>query len=236
TNGSSPNTTSNSTTSTTSTSSTTTTSTPSTTTSTSSTTTTSTPSTTTSTSSTTTTSTPSTTTSTSSTTTTSTPSTTTSTTAPMTPSAPLTATAIFNMIFSIKETFDPALSNTSSLQFAEKSTNIRNQVEPLYKKAFKNFILMKIVQFRNGSTVTENKIYMNSSGPNVTATEVKNILFNGLPNLNFTVDPNSIKVTQILGNPTTTPTSNSMSPVIASSLSMIWMSLLTLLLSVALHF
>ncbi|KAF4071279.1 hypothetical protein AMELA_G00271400 [Ameiurus melas] len=146
----------------------------------------------------------------------------------MTPSAPLTATAIFNMIFSIKETFDPALSNTSSPQFAAKSTNIRNQVEPLYKKAFKNFALMQIVKFRNGSTVTESNIYMNSSGPNVTATEVKNILINGLSNLNFIVDPNSIKVTQTLGN--------SMSPVIASSLSMIWMSLLTLLLSVALHF
>ncbi|MCI4394753.1 hypothetical protein PGIGA_G00172380 [Pangasianodon gigas] len=87
---------------------------------------------------------------------------------------------------------------------------------------------MKIVKFKNGSTVTESTLSFSSNGPTVNATQVKNTLLDGLKNLTFTVDPNSINVTQTLGN--------SMPPVIASSLSVIWMSLLSLLLSVALQF
>ncbi|MCI4394759.1 hypothetical protein PGIGA_G00172350 [Pangasianodon gigas] len=128
----------------------------------------------------------------------------------------------------ISETFDAALANTSSPQFAAKASSIRTQVEPLYKKAFKNFIIMKIIKFWSGSIVTESTLFFSPNGPNVNATQVKNTLLDGLKNLTFTVDPNSINVTQTLGN--------SMPPVIASSLSVIWMSLLSLLLSVALHF
>ncbi|KAK2865897.1 hypothetical protein Q7C36_001953 [Tachysurus vachellii] len=99
-------------------------------------------------------------------------------------------------------------------------------VEPLYKKAFNNFILMQILNFRSGSTITESKLYMDSSGPDVTVTQVKDVFLNGLKNFNFSVNPGSIMVKQI---------GNSVPPVIASSVSMIWMSLLTLLLSLALH-
>ncbi|MCI4394752.1 hypothetical protein PGIGA_G00172340 [Pangasianodon gigas] len=87
---------------------------------------------------------------------------------------------------------------------------------------------MKIIKFRSGSIVTESNLFFSPNGPNVNATQVKNTLLDGLKNLTFTVDPNSINVTQTLGN--------SMPPVIASSLSVIWMSLLSLLLSVALQF
>ncbi|XP_047665724.1 cell wall protein DAN4-like [Tachysurus fulvidraco] len=142
------------------------------------------------------------------------------------PTTPQNATAIFNLTFSINETFDPALANTSSSQFAKKSTYIRNQVEPLYKKEFKNFILMQIIKFRNGSTITESNLYMDSSAPNVTLTQVKDIFLSGLTNFNFSVIPDSITVNQI---------GNSVPPVIASSVSMMWMSLLTLLFSLALH-
>ncbi|XP_060773222.1 probable maltase-glucoamylase 2 isoform X2 [Neoarius graeffei] len=142
-------------------------------------------------------------------------------------STPQIVTAIFNLIFSINETFNAALANTSSPQFSTKSKQIRNGVEPLYKKAFQNFLLMQILNFKNGSILTNSTLSFGPGG-SVTEAQVKDTLRKGLANLNFSVDPNSISATQILGN--------SMPPVIASSLSMIWLSLLSLLLSVALHY
>ncbi|KAG7314268.1 hypothetical protein KOW79_022764 [Hemibagrus wyckioides] len=129
----------------------------------------------------------------------------------------------------INETFDSALASNSSPQFGAKAANIRSQVEPLYKKTFKNFILMQILRFKNGSIITESKLYMDPSGSNVTATQVKDVLLNGISNgnLTFQIDRGSINVTEI---------GNSTPPVIASSVSMICMSLLSLLLSLALHF
>ncbi|XP_058239992.1 mucin-21-like isoform X3 [Hemibagrus wyckioides] len=143
------------------------------------------------------------------------------------PPTPENASAVFNLTFSISETFDSALASTCSPQFGAKAANIRNQVEPLYKKAFKNFILMQILRFKNGSIIAESKLYMDPSGSNVTATQVKDVFLNGIAIFNFNVDPASIRVTQI---------GNSMPPVIASSVSMICMSLLSLLLSLTLHF
>ncbi|XP_034158096.2 streptococcal hemagglutinin isoform X1 [Pangasianodon hypophthalmus] len=142
--------------------------------------------------------------------------------------SPPVVAASFSLIFSINETFVPALADTSSALFLEKSANISNEVVPLYKKDFDEFIRMEILILRNGSIVTESILFFGPNAANVTAAQVKNTLLNGLKNLTFTVDPNSIRVTQIFGN--------SMPPVIASSLSVIWMSLLSLLLSVALHF
>ncbi|KAK3523343.1 hypothetical protein QTP86_029858 [Hemibagrus guttatus] len=146
------------------------------------------------------------------------------------PPTPQNATAVFNLTFSINEAFDSALASNSSPQFVAQATNIRSQVEPMYKEAFNNFILMQILQFRSGSIITESKLYMDSSclyGTKVTAKQVKDVFLNGLPNFKFIVDPASIRVTQI---------DNSMPPVMASSASMICVSLLSLLLSFALHF
>ncbi|KAG7314267.1 hypothetical protein KOW79_022763 [Hemibagrus wyckioides] len=180
-------------------------------------------------SSTTNTSTPSTSTNSSTTNTTSTTSAPTTSSTTNIPPAPQNATQIFNLTFSINETFDSALASNSSPQFGAKAANIRSQVEPLYKKTFKNFILMQILRFKNGSIITESKLYMDPSGSNVTATQVKDVLLNGISNgnLTFQIDRGSINVTEI---------GNSTPPVIASSVSMICMSLLSLLLSLALHF
>ncbi|MCI4395901.1 hypothetical protein PGIGA_G00261010 [Pangasianodon gigas] len=141
---------------------------------------------------------------------------------------PPVVAASFSLIFSINETFVPALADTSSALFLAKSANISNEVVPLYKKDFDEFIRMEILILRNGSIVTESILFFGPNATTVTVARVKNTLLNGLKNLTFTVDPNSIRVTQIFGN--------SMPPVIASSLSVIWMSLLSLLLSVALQF
>ncbi|KAF5886633.1 cell wall protein DAN4-like, partial [Clarias magur] len=69
-------------------------------------------------------------------------------------------------------------------------------VEPSYSKTYKNFKNVNIFQFRQGSTWVESNIYFNSSGPNVTTSEVKKTFLNGLSTLDFTVIPNSIDVTQ----------------------------------------
>ncbi|XP_060771978.1 uncharacterized protein LOC132882893 [Neoarius graeffei] len=135
-------------------------------------------------------------------------------------------TEVFTLIFRIKETFVPALANPNSKQFKDKAEKVTREIEPLYKKAFKNFHLMQIFQFRNGSIVTHSLMSF-LSGANVTDTKVKDVLAKGVNSLTFPVEPNSINVTLVI--------SNSMPPVIASSLSMIWMSLLPLLLSAALH-
>ncbi|XP_053335626.1 uncharacterized protein LOC128508357 [Clarias gariepinus] len=149
-----------------------------------------------------------------------------------TTSEPEIATAVFDLTFSIKETFDPALAISNSPKFLEKAKNIRSQVEPLYSKSFKNFMRMEIVQFRSGFVV-DSSVYFSSSGPNVTASDVKKTLLNGLSSLDFPVISASISAIQVLGSGSA---GNSMPPVIASSLSLIWMSLLSLLLSLALHF
>ncbi|KAF7687030.1 hypothetical protein HF521_015423 [Silurus meridionalis] len=107
------------------------------------------------------------------------------------------------------------------------STNIRNQVNPFFRRNFTNFIDMQILKFSNGSTITTSNLYMNSNGPNATASQVKTVFLSGLNTFTFRVDPNSVNVTQTLAN--------SMAPVIASSLSIICISLLSLLLSMASH-
>ncbi|XP_053335625.1 uncharacterized protein LOC128508356 [Clarias gariepinus] len=141
---------------------------------------------------------------------------------------PADVTAVFVLIFSINETFNQALADTNSPQFATKAKNIRSQVEPLYSKHYKNFKSMDILQFSNGSTKTLANLNFNSNGPNVTESDIKKTLLDELVNLTFPVIPNSINAIQILGN--------SMPPIIASSFSMIWMSVLSLLLSLSLHF
>ncbi|XP_053343999.1 uncharacterized protein LOC128514258 [Clarias gariepinus] len=145
---------------------------------------------------------------------------------------PTTTTAspisqVFSLIFSINSTFFAALADTSSSLFAAYASNITSQIEPLYRTAYSNFARMQILTFSNGSTVVQSLLFINSNGSDVNVTSIRNTLINGLNSLNFTVLSNSVTVTQTFGN--------SMSPVIGSPLSMMWMSLLSLLLTVALR-
>ncbi|KAG7314280.1 hypothetical protein KOW79_022776 [Hemibagrus wyckioides] len=154
---------------------------------------------------------------------TSTDATTTSTTITSTTVSPA---AVFLLIFSVNESFVPALANPNSQQFKDKANNISSEVGPLYKKTISTFLFMKINGFRSGSIVTNSSVLFSSG--NVTSAQVKESFVSGLSNLTFKVDPSSVSVTQTVGN--STP------PVIASSVFMICMSLLSLLLSFALHF
>ncbi|KAK3523363.1 hypothetical protein QTP86_029842 [Hemibagrus guttatus] len=154
---------------------------------------------------------------------TSTGATTTSTTITSTTVSPA---AVFLLVFSINENFVPALADSNSQQFKDKANNITSEVGPLFKKKLSNFLLMQILSFKNGSIVTNSAMLFSSN--NVSLAQVKDTFVSGLSNLTFSVNPNSIDITQTVGN--------SMPPVMASSVSMICVSLLSLLLSFALHF
>ncbi|KAF7687007.1 hypothetical protein HF521_015400 [Silurus meridionalis] len=123
--------------------------------------------------------------------------------------------SVFGLTFSIIETFYPALVDSKSTEFSTKAKNITDQVSPLYRKDF-NFIRMEIIIFRNGSILTDSILVLGNL--NVTTAQMKSTFLNGLINLTFPVDPNSVKFTRFYGN--------SMPPAITGSLSVIWMSLL----------
>ncbi|KAL7841680.1 hypothetical protein SRHO_G00253710 [Serrasalmus rhombeus] len=138
--------------------------------------------------------------------------------------------AKFNVSFSISDTFDSNLSNSNSDQFQARSKIIISQLQPFFVKAFKNFIRMFIWRFRSGSILVDSTLDFNSSASIPSVTQLRDTLVTAFKsgNLNFTADPNSINITQTLGN--------SMAPRMAGSLPLLFMSLISLLLSFALHF
>ncbi|XP_017543011.2 mucin-5AC [Pygocentrus nattereri] len=138
--------------------------------------------------------------------------------------------AKFNVSFSINDTFNSNLTNSNSDQFQAQSKIIISQLQPFFVKAFKNFIRMFIWRFRSGSILVDSTLDFNSSASIPNVAQLRDTLVNAFKsgNLNFTADPNSIVITQILGN--------SMAPRMAGSLPLLFMSLISLLLSFALHF
>ncbi|KAL6466593.1 hypothetical protein MHYP_G00243970 [Metynnis hypsauchen] len=154
-----------------------------------------------------------------------------------TTSTSTTAAAVaarFNVSFSISDTFNSDLSNSSSDQFKARSNNITSQLQPFFMKAFKNFIRMFIWRFRSGSIVVDSTLEFSSSASIPNGTQLNSTLVDAIRNgnLTFTVDPNSISVTQTLGS----STGSSMAPRMVGSLPLLSMSLISLLLSVPLHF
>ncbi|KAL6466589.1 hypothetical protein MHYP_G00243930 [Metynnis hypsauchen] len=126
------------------------------------------------------------------------------------------------------------LSNSSSDQFKARSNNITSQLQPFFMKAFKNFIRMFIWRFRSGSILVDSALEFSSSASIPNVTQVTSTLVDAIKNgnLTFTVDPNSIIINQTLGN----STGSSMAPRMVGSLPLLSMSLISLLLSVPLHF
>ncbi|KAI4904771.1 hypothetical protein NFI96_025470, partial [Prochilodus magdalenae] len=101
----------------------------------------------------------------------------------------------FNLTFSINQTFDPKLSQSSSAEFIALSANITAQLEPFFKKLLKNFLRMIIWRFRSGSIVTDSTLNFSSTDINASdvTSAVRTAIVNG--NLSFVIDPNSITVT-----------------------------------------
>ncbi|MCI4394761.1 hypothetical protein PGIGA_G00172370, partial [Pangasianodon gigas] len=105
--------------------------------------------------------------------------------------------AVFNLVFSISETFDAALANTSSPQFAAKASSIRNQLEPIYRQIFKNFLRMIIHSFRSGSIVTNSSLEFSANSTIPTDSTVKDALVNATTtNSSLNILTTSINVTQ----------------------------------------
>ncbi|XP_053474808.1 interphotoreceptor matrix proteoglycan 1 [Ictalurus furcatus] len=108
--------------------------------------------------------------------------------------------ATFNLVFSINETFVEEMANTSSPQFTAKATTIRNQLEPIYRQTFTNFIQMVILEFRNGSIVTNSTLEFTANGTIPTNSTVQDALVNATStNSSLNIIPNSINVTQVPG-------------------------------------
>ncbi|KAF5893633.1 cell wall protein DAN4-like, partial [Clarias magur] len=69
-------------------------------------------------------------------------------------------------------------------------------VEPLYSKSYKSYKYLDIFQLSEGSTKVSSNLNFTSSVPNVTVSDVKKTLLDGLNNLTFPVIPSSISAIQ----------------------------------------
>ncbi|XP_051974500.1 mucin-5AC-like isoform X2 [Xyrauchen texanus] len=145
-----------------------------------------------------------------------------------TTTAPVTK---FNVIFSISETFNAVYSNLNDPETIKLKDRITTEFFKVYKARFQNFVRMVIQLFRSGSVVTDSVLEFNNNGtiPNVTlvARTLVQAVKDG--NFTFTIDVNSINVTDSSGN------SSSRSPVLASMLTALWMTLTSFLLSAVMH-
>ncbi|KAM9449992.1 uncharacterized protein Hap1MRO34_022465 [Clarias gariepinus] len=108
------------------------------------------------------------------------------------------AVAAFNVIFSVTETFTTALTNTSSPQFTAKVKSVRSQVEPYYRKSYKNFLKMQIYNFKKSANVINSSLTFNASGSIPTVAKVKTILLSA-SNAKLNIIGKSVKITQVSG-------------------------------------
>ncbi|CAM4479281.1 unnamed protein product [Leuciscus chuanchicus] len=140
--------------------------------------------------------------------------------------------AQINLVFSIVQEFKDIYSNLSNPETIDLSNSITTACSRVYKNRFPKFYRMFIRKFSKGSIVTDSVLEFdstNGTSPNVT--EVKNTLVTAIADgvFNFTINNSSISATDI------TETSANKSPVLASMLTALWMTLASLLLSAVMH-
>lgn len=138
----------------------------------------------------------------------------------------------YSLTFKMNQTFTSDLSNMSSDGATKLAKNITTELDGLYK-GFKDFNRSLVLQFRNGSIDVEALLGFNKSSnslPSVSAlaTSLAAAVRNGTVKL--PIDPKTIKVTD-----TATGAIANRSPVLASMLTAVWMTLASLLLSVVMH-
>ncbi|XP_051974157.1 mucin-22-like [Xyrauchen texanus] len=137
----------------------------------------------------------------------------------------------FGVTFKIMKTFLNVYSDMSAIETIQLANTITSQIMQVYRVRFVNFLRMFILQFRSGSIVTDGVFEFHSSGTIPNVTEVARTLVQAVKdgNFTFTIDVNSINVTDSSGN------TSSRSPVLASMLTALWMTLTSLLLSAVMH-
>ncbi|XP_029382090.1 cell wall protein DAN4-like isoform X2 [Echeneis naucrates] len=110
---------------------------------------------------------------------------------------------------SLQSTFTSELLNSSSAAFRNRSSMIKQQLQPRYQQAFpSSFRALEVVAFRSGSVINEMTLsFDNTSVPN--NTQISDVLINATDSVSgFDIEGNSITVdgTAITVTTTTAPT------------------------------
>ncbi|XP_059408619.1 uncharacterized protein LOC132142632 [Carassius carassius] len=135
----------------------------------------------------------------------------------------------FNMTFKMNEVFTSELSNISSPQAVTLAKNITTQFDGVLKKRFSNYVDMNIWRFRNGSIFVDSLLGFNKSSTGPSVTELFNAILESAKNGSFTFGVSSLSVTDSSGNTV------NRSPVLASMLTALWMTLASLVVSAVMH-
>ncbi|KAJ8416487.1 hypothetical protein AAFF_G00357750 [Aldrovandia affinis] len=104
--------------------------------------------------------------------------------------------SIVELEFTSSDTFVPDLLNPNSQAFISRAQITRQQIEPVFRRAFPSFIDLTVNSFRNGSIITNANLAFNPSVPLPSGNEIGIILRNAVLNsqVQLNIDPNSIKV------------------------------------------
>ncbi|XP_016151165.1 uncharacterized protein YBL113C isoform X2 [Sinocyclocheilus grahami] len=135
----------------------------------------------------------------------------------------------YNVTFTMNETFSSELSNISSSRAVALAKNITAQFDGVFKKLFTNFVRSLIWRFRNGSIIVDALLGFDKTGSSPTAAEVVKVIVASAKNGTFTFTVNSLSVTDPSG-----VTANR-SPVLASMMTALWMTLASLVVSAVMH-
>ncbi|XP_061096327.1 G8 domain-containing protein DDB_G0286311-like [Conger conger] len=128
-----------------------------------------------------------------------TPTTTATATTMATTSSPL-SNLTARIEFTSRETFVADLLNQNSEAFQARSKLTKEQIEPVFRRAFRSFNVLIIQRFREGSIVTTGDLFFNESLPS--NAQIVSTLTNAIMNseISFDIDPNSITVTSAMSN------------------------------------
>ncbi|KAJ8374968.1 hypothetical protein SKAU_G00055480 [Synaphobranchus kaupii] len=121
--------------------------------------------------------------------------------------------------FTSRETFVSDLLNQSSEAFQARSKLTKEQIEPVYRRAFSSFISLTVQSFRQGSVVTRADLNFNTSESLPSNAQILSTLRNAIGNseISFDIDPDSIQVSSAI----TSGVSHMTSVLTASSLAMV---------------
>ncbi|XP_064190116.1 mucin-2-like [Anguilla rostrata] len=140
-------------------------------------------------------------------------------TAAPTSASTATPSAIVQIEFTSRETFVPDLLNQNSKAFQARSKLTKEQIEPIFRRAFSSFIQLNIRSFREGSIVTNADMTFKSSESLPSNDQILSTLRNAILNsqISFDIDPDSIKLTSAIPS----GVSDMTSVLTASSLAMV---------------
>ncbi|TRY99544.1 hypothetical protein DNTS_020833 [Danionella cerebrum] len=136
----------------------------------------------------------------------------------------------YSLTFKMTGLFVNDLSNSSSVAYGLMSTLVRSQLDGYFGK-FTGYFNSFIRGFRSGSIIVDAGLSFNSSSNTANASTLAKSMASAVRNGSFAllIDPTSINVTDSSGY------TASNSPVLASMLTAVWMTMASLLLSAVIH-